>query len=180
MSRIRESRARGSRGHDKETAPIASKQLMPLLDAPRITTENLFSPDRGLTVITSSPLPEDESGGGVVDLSLIARHGAFYRYEWPVGYPKHFSLDKYLFPFIQHFIPEDMDEDDGYLMAECIQLERAMLVGQDSMLGCCGTSYPSFPMGMVLQTQFPAASQLGFFSSEIGCPTPLRSFSFIT
>lgn len=50
--------------------------------------ENLFALDRGLSIIASGPLPEEKSGGGAVDLTLIVKRGDFYRYECPGGLPE--------------------------------------------------------------------------------------------
>lgn len=135
MSRARESCARESRGRERDTTPLVFKKLMPPLGPLGITTENLFSSDRGLSVIASGPLSEDESGGGAVDLSLIVKHGGSYQYHHLRGYPKYFPLNEYLFPFIQNFILVDIDEDDVRLPAERYQLERAILIGQDTMFG---------------------------------------------
>ncbi|MQM16433.1 hypothetical protein Taro_049389 [Colocasia esculenta] len=51
-------------------------------------------------------------------------------------------------------------------MSERVQLEQAILVGRDSMMGTCGFHYPSFPINYTAQAHFPDADQLGLFSSE--------------
>ncbi|MQL78946.1 hypothetical protein Taro_011368 [Colocasia esculenta] len=45
-------------------------------------------------------------------------------------------------------------------------MERAILVGRDSMLGTCGFQYPSFPLGYSAEVHFPDAGQLGLFGTE--------------
>ncbi|MQL75034.1 hypothetical protein Taro_007391, partial [Colocasia esculenta] len=115
--------------------------------------------------VARGPLDVRTSGDGKVDPNLIVKLDGCYQYLRGDGYPKHFPLDEHLFPFIQHFTSSDPDADDATLIRERVQLERAILVGRDSLLGTCTFSYLSFPPNCPDSIQFPDVGQLGFFSS---------------
>ncbi|MQL81715.1 hypothetical protein Taro_014176 [Colocasia esculenta] len=123
-------------------------------------------PYKGVKVFALGPLEESSPLEGVVDMRRVDRTERGYRYRRGDNYPGHFPLDEHLFPFIQGFIPANWEGPDGLLMSERIQLERAILVGRDSMVGTCGFHYPSFPIDYTAQTHFPEAGQLGLFSAE--------------
>ncbi|MQL85713.1 hypothetical protein Taro_018237 [Colocasia esculenta] len=66
--------------------------------------------------------------------------------------------------------PWGWDAPNDLLATEWMQLERAILAGQDGILGMCGFNFPSFPLGFLMQMQFSYVHQLGLFSSEPTCP----------
>lgn len=100
MSHTRESCARGTTGRGKDMAPTLTKKSMPPLGPLRVTKENLYSLDQGLTIIAKGLLLDDTSEGGEVDPTLIVKHRGLYQFQRIDDYPRHFPLDEYLFPFI--------------------------------------------------------------------------------
>ncbi|MQL76135.1 hypothetical protein Taro_008513 [Colocasia esculenta] len=122
--------------------------------------------DKGVKVCALGPLEETSPSEGVVDMRRVDRTERGYRYRRGGDYPGHFPLDEHLFPFIQSFVPVNWEGPDGLLLSERAQLERAILVGRDSMMGTCSFHYPSFPVDYTAQAHFPEAGQLGLFSAE--------------
>ncbi|MQM01120.1 hypothetical protein Taro_033869, partial [Colocasia esculenta] len=122
--------------------------------------------DKGVKVCALGPLEESSPLEGVVDMRRVDRTERGYRYRRGGDYPRHFPLDEHLFPFIQGFVPVNWEGPDGLLLSERAQLERAILVGRDSMMGTCSFHYPSFPIDYTAQAHFPEAGQLGLFSAE--------------
>ncbi|MQM11207.1 hypothetical protein Taro_044112 [Colocasia esculenta] len=122
--------------------------------------------DKGLKVCALGPLEESSPLEGVVDMRRVDRTERGYRYRRGGDYSGHFPLDEHLFPFIQSFVPVNWEGPDGLLLSERAQLERAILVGRDSLMGTCSFHYPSFPVDYTAQAHFPEAGQLGLFSAE--------------
>ncbi|MQM21201.1 hypothetical protein Taro_054236 [Colocasia esculenta] len=122
--------------------------------------------DKGVKVCALGPLEETSPSEGVVDMRRVDRTERGYRYRRGGDYPGHFPLDDHLFPFIQSFVPVNWEGPDGLLLSERAQLERAILVGRDSMMGTCSFHYPSFPVDYTAQAHFLEAGQLGLFSAE--------------
>lgn len=169
MGRSRDRRTRVFAGKELEaTVPMRSNMLMPRWGLPRITGANLHSLDRGLELVAEGPLIEDDPGRGLVEVDRIIKRSGLFEYRRHEDYPKHHPLDKYLFSFIQSYVPADMAEGDPRLPAERRHLERAILECRDSMLHTCATSFPSFPLNFSHEVQFPSRDQLGFFSEHTG------------
>lgn len=87
---------------------------------------------------------EGIDGEGVVDLGRISCKNMIYSYDHSGGYPRKFPLDRYLFDFINNYIPIDMEVGDPLLARERCRLEWVILQGRDSMLGAGAFSYPSY------------------------------------
>lgn len=107
---------------------------MPRLDPPTIALDNFDSMDRSYTLIAEGPIDEADLEAGTVDIKRISKKNGAYKYDRLKGHPQHFPLDCHLFPFIQSYVPVDMEVNDPLLPAEQCNLEKAILWGWDSML----------------------------------------------
>ncbi|MQL75768.1 hypothetical protein Taro_008144 [Colocasia esculenta] len=141
MSRVTESHSRRRLERDASHV-VPTTRLMPALDAPQVTYENMVSVDKGLHVVVG-PL-KVSSPSGEVDISWNTCEDDLFQYNRAEGYQKNFSLDNHLFSFIQCYVLEGVSLDDSVLLTFCCQLEREILKGPDNLSDCCIFSYLSF------------------------------------
>ncbi|MQL99664.1 hypothetical protein Taro_032389 [Colocasia esculenta] len=111
---------------------------MPSFTLCTLRREDLPRLDRGVRMCTRGRLEEPSQSEGEEDLCSVTRFDQVYCYLQGDDYPKHFPLDEHLFPLVQSFVPTGWNGPTELLAIERVQMERAILVGRDSILGTCG------------------------------------------